>query len=549
MDRVDADGKFNFTAEDLNGIEDPAVKTEMIDLTTKYKEDAAFKKIVDTALNQARIDQKNRQMLNTYADLTTIDPITEEVVKGDPQRPLINGIFNYGKKLNEIQEVSRWKDDNQYVGVEQIADVITRLNPHLKLNGLDHRDISAYVEHDDDEIVLGFYDPSNNGGAYDVFGFANPTKAQQVVKYNKRTRQFTKVDPKDISETPKYKGATYDNMAFLTPEDENDKVTVTDQGHTFKAVKKISSTNGNTFYIGLDTSADNPFYFVWDNNGKPQQIMNRKALQAIFETPDDKLGATLSSMSINDVNAFVTDEPGTSWDTKSRTLLDPNMDWNKFYSAVEDGELTRDELREFLLNKEYYSGGGKREKYANAFGELVNWYIANDLIYTGKHGMKINKFQFGGSVASNATQDVVTTDQKLRGLNDPETFANSISDWKGLSGADKTALIATAGDILSIIPTLTGAGAWVGAGMGIAASAGHLAADIKRNGLDLGDVGRFAGNVGLDILTAIPIAGNVAKVGKLGKVIKNTAKVLVPTLTAMGLGQAAGVVQKVVNDG
>lgn len=163
--------------------------------------------------------------------------------------------------------------------------------------------------------------------------------------------------------------------------------------------------------------------------------------------------------------------------------------------------------------------------------------------------MKINKFQFGGAVANNATQDVVITDQKLRGLNDPETFANSISDWKGLSGADKTALIATASDILSIIPTLTGAGAWAGAGMGMAASTGHFAADIKRDGLDWGDVGRFAGNVGLDILTAIPIAGNVAKVGKLGKVIKNTAKVLVPTLTAMGLSQAAGVVQKVVNDG
>lgn len=42
--------------------------------------------------------------------------------------------------------------------------------------------------------------------------------------------------------------------------------------------------------------------------------------------------------------------------------------------------------------------------------------------------MKINKFQYGGAVASNATQDVVTTDQKLRGLSDPETFANSISD-------------------------------------------------------------------------------------------------------------------------
>lgn len=83
----------------------------------------------------------------------------------------------------------------------------------------------------------------------------------------------------------------------------------------------------------------------------------------------------------------------------------------------------------------------------------------------------------------------------------------------------------------------------------MAASAGHLAADIKRDGLDWGDVGRFAGNVGLDILTAIPIAGNVAKVGKLAKVIKNTSKVLIPTLTAMGLSQAAGVVQKVVNDG
>lgn len=371
MDRVDADGKFNFTAEDLNGIEDPAVKTEMIDLTTKYKGDAAFKKIVDTALNQARTDQRNRQMQNVYGDLTTIDPVTGKIMEAAPDNPLINGIFNYGKKLNEIQEVSRWRNDNQYAGVEQVADAIASSNPDLKLNGLDHRDLSAYVNHDTDEIVLGFYDPTNKDGAYDAFGFANPTKAQQVIKYNKRTRQFTKVDPKDISETPQYRGATYDDMAFLTPENDDDKVTVIDQGHTFKAVKKITSTSGNTFYIGLDTSADNPFYFVWDKNGKPQQIMNQDALKAIFETPDDVIGNKLSELSLNNVNAFATDQHGESWDTKSRTLLADNIDWNKFYSAVEDG-FDRDELREFLLNNEYYSGGGKRQKYATAFGELVN---------------------------------------------------------------------------------------------------------------------------------------------------------------------------------
>lgn len=369
MDRVDADGKFTFTDADLDGITDPAVKTEMIDLTTKYKVDAVFKKIVDTALETARIDQQIRQTQNVYGDLTTIDPATGKVIEAAPGNRLINGIFNYGKRLDEIQEVTRWRDDNQYAGVEQIADVIASSNPNL-LNGLDHRDLSAYVKHNDDEIVLGFYDPLNKDGAYDAFGFANPTKAQHVIKYNKRTRQFTKVDPKDISETPQYRGATYDDMAFLTPEDENDKVTVTDQGHTFKAVKKITSTGGNTFYIGLDTSADNPFYFVWDKNGKPQQIMNRDALRVVFETPDDQIGATLSSQSINDVNAFVTDKDGVSWDTKSRTLLADNIDWNKFYDAVNDG-FDKDELREFLLNDEYYSSG-KRKKYATAFGELVN---------------------------------------------------------------------------------------------------------------------------------------------------------------------------------
>lgn len=89
---------------------------------------------------------------------------------------------------------------------------------------------------------------------------------------------------------------------------------------------------------------------------------------------------------------------------------------------------------------------------------------------------------------------------------------------------------------LSFVP---GAGNIAGGVAGVAGTGMQFAADVSRDGLDWGDVGRGALNLGLDVLSFIPALGSAAKAGKVVRNIRRIGNTVLKALAVGGAGNAA----------
>ena len=137
-----------------------------------------------------------------------------------------------------------------------------------------------------------------------------------------------------------------------------------------------------------------------------------------------------------------------------------------------------------------------------------------------KQGGKIPILQYGG-LLTNAVTNVKTRNSSEDRVGKLHTVGNGPSTQ---DASDKWANAATALDVGSGALALTGFGN-VAAGLaGLGGTAARFVSDIKRDGLDGGDLTRLGLNLGLDILTLIPFAGGAAKAVKIAKAGKEAAK-------------------------
>ena len=175
---------------------------------------------------------------------------------------------------------------------------------------------------------MGFYDP-NDIEAYDNMGFAIPNKARAIYKYNTKTRQVSKVDPKDVNMTGNFGSGKYNNMGFLTKtEGGKEEITSKRNGHVFRAVKKLKGVN-NTLYIGVDTNSNDHTLWVWDNNlESPRRIFNTKLLQqALNATTDEDLAMLANDPDNINIDSWTKGASGEIWENKYGTLVfDPELD-------------------------------------------------------------------------------------------------------------------------------------------------------------------------------------------------------------------------------
>lgn len=181
-------------------------------------------------------------------------------------------------------------------------------------------------------------------------------------------------------------------------------------------------------------------------------------------------------------------------------------------------------------------------------------YTIKDIGAFFKEGGEIPKYQYGGSLSFGDDEKSIL---KQEGQSIPE---NTIQGQKAsehrasigevfdpnykLSTADKLEVTSLLSDMASLGLGLTGVGSIPGALAGALGSATGYAADINREGVTLGNTAGLIGNLGLDVVSAIPVAGNLAKGPKMVKWAKRASKLL----TAYGLGNATVAANKIIQD-
>ena len=144
-----------------------------------------------------------------------------------------------------------------------------------------------------------------------------------------------------------------------------------------------------------------------------------------------------------------------------------------------------------------------------------------DAILGFKNGGNIPKLQWGDRLPR--TQTIISHGKKA---DDPIGTLHKVGGGPGLTDvSDKWANAATALDTASLGASfIPGYGNIVGGIAGLGGTAARFVSDIKRDGLDAGDIGRLGLNLGLDLLTLIPFAGSAAKAAKIAKAGKDAAK-------------------------
>ena len=186
-----------------------------------------------------------------------------------------------------------------------------------------------------------------------------------------------------------------------------------------------------------------------------------------------------------------------------------------------------------------YKSGGEIKKLAQ--GGLPGLVINEGLRKGQKQSTK-------DVLASRASKQATLGDVSKVGL-------SNIYSTDQLSSADKYKLGALGADMVSLVAGLAPVpgGNFVSGAAGLAGTVSSAIADgSDKEGFTLGDFGKAAAGVGLDLLTMIPGAGLGAKVFKLTRTIKgsaNTLKAASIALKAAGYADAGRAVYKLIESG
>ena len=107
-----------------------------------------------------------------------------------------------------------------------------------------------------------------------------------------------------------------------------------------------------------------------------------------------------------------------------------------------------------------------------------------------------------------------------------------------LTDADKWQLGALAGDLGALVASIPTGGNPVAAGLGVGSTVAQFTADVKRDGLDTGDIGNALLGLGLDAVTFIPGVGIAGKAAKTAKILRKMKPMLSAGFSALGLSAA-----------
>lgn len=212
---------------------------------------------------------------------------------------------------------------------------------------------------------------------------------------------------------------------------------------------------------------------------------------------------------------------------------------------IKNGTVTHQEMLQGFANEDQKSLAGNILNWEWLFGRKnprrnYDAYESGsyDNYFRFKNGGKIPILQYGGKTLT--AQSIIDRDEESKDRVGQASKAFGAQKAVKTS-ADKQAEAAGIVDGLSALATFApGIGNAVGFIGGLAGSALRFASDVSRDGLDKNDVRRLAGNIGLDLLTLVPIIGTGARSAKIAKaagklangpkLLKNASKLVTKTL-------------------
>lgn len=166
-------------------------------------------------------------------------------------------------------------------------------------------------------------------------------------------------------------------------------------------------------------------------------------------------------------------------------------------------------------------------------GNVIDWNAlnkrANEEMYERDRQAVLSKFK--RIEEEEAAKKAAETKPSAANLTPEQKAARERKPAKtGFTGVDIARLGAIGADIASMIPGL--------GGVGIAGTLANFGADIADDGLDSGDWGRLAGNIGLDLVGFIPGLGAAVKGSRVLKNVVKWAPRLLSIATAGNYGTA-----------
>ena len=219
---------------------------------------------------------------------------------------------------------------------------------------------------------------------------------------------------------------------------------------------------------------------------------------------------------------------GYFYDSEDKKLYPFSRNW--FQSLLDDNYISADEInaikhRDWAAFRRWLNAGFFNDEYAGKRVPTIGYV------------RQVPKQQTGGLI-NWISKDVEKESPKIETRNEKLAATTSQIKKGDLTAADKWQLGALAADLGALIAAIPTGGNPVAAALGAGSTASQFISDVKRDGLDIKDIGNAALGLGLDLVSFLPGVGIAGKAAKTARVIKRIKPLLSAGFSAMGLSAA-----------
>lgn len=204
-----------------------------------------------------------------------------------------------------------------------------------------------------------------------------------------------------------------------------------------------------------------------------------------------------------------------------------------------DGYLSAEEINQI----KHMDWGAFRRWLNRNMGPLGMYEFAGARQPAIPYNRQVPKQQTGGLI-NWISQDTPKTSPKVKVRDEKKAATTSQIKSGDLTAADKWQLGALATDLGALVAAIPTGGNPVAATLGVGSTATQFISDVKRDGLDWGDIGNAALGLGLDAISFLPGVGIAGKAAKTARIIKRIKPLLTAGFSALGLSAALNSINK-----
>lgn len=204
-----------------------------------------------------------------------------------------------------------------------------------------------------------------------------------------------------------------------------------------------------------------------------------------------------------------------------------------------DGYLSAEEINQI----KHMDWGAFRRWLNRNMGPLGMYEFAGARQPAIPYNRQVPKQQTGGLI-NWISQDTPKTSPKVKVRDEKKAATTSQIKSGDLTAADKWQLGALAADLGALVAAIPTGGNPAAATLGVGSTATQFISNVKRDGLDWGDIGNAALGLGLDAISFLPGVGIAGKAAKTARIIKRIKPLLTAGFSALGLSAALNSINK-----